>query len=64
MALIASDRLAAALDGSGLYSEERNWWLWEQIPTELRLVEFSYRTLPGHPAFSVEAGGSSAVARV
>lgn len=49
--LIASDRLAAALDGSGLYSEERNWWLWQQVPSELRLVEFSHRTLPGHPAF-------------
>ena len=41
----------AAIDGSGLYSEERNLWLWEQIPEELRLMEFSYRTLPDHPAF-------------
>ena len=49
--LVASDGLAAALDASGLYSEERNWWLWEQVPEELRLVEFSHRTLPAHPAF-------------
>jgi hypothetical protein len=49
--LVANDRVAAALDASGLYTEERNRWLWEQIPAELRLVEFSPRTLPDHPAF-------------
>jgi integrase len=49
--LVANDRVAAALDASGLYTEERNRWLWEQIPEELRLVEFSPRTLPDHPAF-------------
>ena len=49
--LVANDRVAAALDASGLYSEERNLWLWEQVPEELRLVEFSPRTLPDHPAF-------------
>ena len=48
---VASGRLAAALDATGLYNEERNWWLWEQVPEELRLVEFSPRTLPAHPAF-------------
>jgi integrase len=51
MSLVASDRLIATLDGSGLYTEERNLWLWEQVPEELRLVEFSPRTLPDHPAF-------------
>jgi len=51
MSLVASDRLIATLDGCGLYCEERNLWLWEQVPEELRLVEFSYRTLPDHPAF-------------
>jgi integrase len=51
MSLVASDRLAAHLDATGLYTEERNWWLWEQVPEELRLVEFSHRTLPAHPAF-------------
>jgi len=49
--LVANDRVAAALDASGLYTEERNQWLWEQVPEELRLVEFSPRTLPDHPAF-------------
>ena len=49
--LVANDRVAAALDASGLYSEERNLWLCEQVPEELRLVEFSHRTLPDHPAF-------------
>jgi integrase len=48
---VASDRLAAALDATGLYSEERNLRLFEQVPEELRLVEFSHRTLPDHPAF-------------
>ena len=51
MSLVASDKLIATIDGSGLYSEERNLWLWEQVPEELRLTEFSYRTLPDHPAF-------------
>ena len=51
MSLVASDKLIATIDGSGLYSEERNLWLWEQVPAELRLTEFSYRTLPDHPAF-------------
>jgi hypothetical protein len=55
MSLVASDKLIATIDGSGLYSEERNLWLWEQVPEELRLTEFSYRTLPDHPAFSLEA---------
>jgi hypothetical protein len=49
--LVANDRVAAALDATGLYSEERNLWLWEQVPEELRLVEFSHRTMPDHPAF-------------
>ena len=48
---VASPRLAATLDASGLYTEERNRWLWEQTPEELRLTEFSPRTLPDHPAF-------------
>jgi integrase len=51
MSLVASDKLIATIDGSGLYNEERNQWLWEQVPEELRLTEFSYRTLPDHPAF-------------
>lgn len=48
---VANPRLAAALDASGLYTQERNRWLWEQVPEELQLVEFSPRTLPDHPAF-------------
>jgi hypothetical protein len=48
---VASDRLAAALDATGLYTAQRDLWLWEQVPEELRLVEFSPRTLPAHPAF-------------
>jgi integrase len=48
---VANDRLAAALDATGLYTEQRNLWLWEQVPDGLRLVEFSPRTLPAHPAF-------------
>jgi integrase len=48
---VASDRLVAALDASGLYSEERDLWLWAQVPDELRLTEFSPRTFPDHPAF-------------
>jgi hypothetical protein len=60
MSLVASDRLIATLDGSGLYSQERNWWLWDQVPAQLRLVEFSHRTLPDHPAFrwKLKARGS------
>lgn len=57
MSLVASDKLIAALDGKGLYSEERSLWLWEQVPEELRLVEFSHRTLPDHPAFGWKLQG-------
>jgi integrase len=48
---VASAALVQALDGSGLYTEERNLALWQQVPPELRLTEFSSRTLPDHPAF-------------
>jgi hypothetical protein len=62
MSLVASDKLIAALDGKGLYSEERSLWLWEQVPEELRLVEFSYRTLPDHRrlagSFRARRGGA------
>ncbi|HUY59138.1 MAG TPA: tyrosine-type recombinase/integrase [Solirubrobacteraceae bacterium] len=53
---IASEQLVRALDGSGLYTEQRNRLLWEQVPAELRLVEFSLRTLPDHPAFRWRLG--------
>ena len=45
-----------ALDGRGLYTEERNLELWQQVPPELRLTEFSPRTLPDHPAFRWRLG--------
>ena len=48
---VASAGLVEALDGSGLYTEQRNLELWQQVPPELRLTEFSPRTLPDHPAF-------------
>jgi hypothetical protein len=48
---VASAALVEALDGSGLYTEQRNLELWQQVPAELRLTEFSPRTLPDHPAF-------------
>jgi hypothetical protein len=53
---VASAALVEALDGSGLYTEERNLWLWQQVPVELRLTEFSPRTLPDHPAFRWRLG--------
>ena len=53
---VASAALAEALDGSGLYTEERNLELWQQVPSELRLAEFSPRTLPDHPAFRWRLG--------
>jgi integrase len=48
---VASAALAASLDGSGLYTPQRNLAVYEQVPAELRLTEFSHRTLPDHPAF-------------
>lgn len=51
MSRVASAALVASLDGSGLYSEKRNVAIFEQVPPELRLTEFSWRTLPDHPAF-------------
>ena len=48
---VASAALIASLDGSGLYTPERNLQVFEQVPVELRLTEFSPRTLPDHPAF-------------
>ena len=48
---VASAALVQALDGSGLYTPERNLAIFEQVPAELRLTEFSSRTLPDHPAF-------------
>src|SRR4051794_3403367 len=53
---VASAALVEALDGSGLYTEERNLALWQQVPVELRLSEFSPRTLPDHPAFRWRLG--------
>lgn len=51
MSQVASAALVQALDGSGLYTEERNLAIYERVPQELRLTEFSPRTLPDHPAF-------------
>ena len=48
---VASAALVQALDGSGLYTPERNLAIFDQVPPELRLTEFSSRTLPDHPAF-------------
>jgi integrase len=48
---VASAALVQSLDGSGLYTPERNLAIFEQVPQELRLTEFSSRTLPDHPAF-------------
>jgi len=48
---VASAALVQALDGSGLYTPERNLAIFERVPPELRLTEFSSRTLPDHPAF-------------
>jgi hypothetical protein len=56
MSHVASASLVEALDGSGLYTEERNLALWQQVPAELRLTEFSPRTLPDHPAFRWRLG--------
>jgi integrase len=53
---VASAALVEALDGSGLFTEERNLALWQQVPPELRLTEFSPRTLPDHPAFRWRLG--------
>jgi integrase len=53
---VASAALVEALDGSGLYTEQRNLELWQQVPAELRLSEFSPRTLPDHPAFRWRLG--------
>jgi integrase len=53
---VASAALIEALDGSGLYTEQRNLELWQQVPPELRLTEFSPRTLPDHPAFRWRLG--------
>jgi integrase len=56
MSHVASAALVEALDGSGLYTDERNLELWQQVPAELRLTEFSPRTLPDHPAFRWRLG--------
>ncbi|HTP19009.1 MAG TPA: tyrosine-type recombinase/integrase [Solirubrobacteraceae bacterium] len=53
---VASAGLVEALGGSGLYTEERNLGQWRQVPAELRLTEFSPRTLPDHPAFRWRLG--------
>jgi integrase len=53
---VASAALVEALDGSGLYTEQRNLELFQQVPPELRLTEFSPRTLPDHPAFRWRLG--------
>jgi len=53
---VASAALVEALDGSGLYTEQRNLELWRQVSPELRLTEFSPRTLPDHPAFRWRLG--------
>ncbi len=53
---VASAALAEALDGSALYTEQHNLELWQQVPPELRLTEFSPRTLPDHPAFRWRLG--------
>jgi hypothetical protein len=53
---VASAGLVEALDGSGLYTEQRNLELWQQVPPELRLTEFSPRTLPDHAAFRWRLG--------
>jgi integrase len=53
---VASAALVEALDGSGLFTEERNQALWQQVPAELRLTEFSPQTLPDHPAFRWRLG--------
>lgn len=53
---VGSAALVQALDGSGLYTEQRNLELWQQVPPELRLTEFSPRTLPDHPAFRWRLG--------
>jgi hypothetical protein len=53
---VASAALVEALEGSGLYTEQRNLELWEQVPPELRLTDFSPRTLPDHPAFRWRLG--------
>ncbi|MDQ3722082.1 MAG: tyrosine-type recombinase/integrase [Actinomycetota bacterium] len=51
MSQIVSDSMIAALDASGAFSEQRNADLWQQIPDQLRLNEFTARTLPDHSAF-------------
>ena len=56
MSQVASAALVDALDGSGLFTEERNQGLWQQVPAELRLTEFSPQTLPDHPAFRWRLG--------
>ena len=56
MSQVASAALVEALDGSGLYTEARNLALWQQVPAQLRLAEFSPRTLPDHPAFRWRLG--------
>ena len=61
---VASAALVEALDGSGLYTEQRNLALWQQVPPELRLTEFSPRTLPGSSGVSLAAGVPAGVARV
>jgi integrase len=48
---VASAALVQSLDGRGLYTAERNQAIFEQVPSELRLTEFSPHTLPDHPAF-------------
>ena len=51
MSRVASAALVQALDGSGLYTPERNLAIFKQVPLDLRLTDFSPRTLPDHPAF-------------
>jgi integrase len=54
---VASAALMASLDGSGLYTPDRNLEIFQQVPRELRLTEFSSRTLPDHPAFHWQLEG-------
>jgi len=64
MSQVASAALVQALDGSGLYTEQRNLALWQRVPPELRLTEFSPSTTPGSSGVSLAAGVPAGVARL
>lgn len=61
---VASVALVEALDGSGVYTEQRNLELWQQVPPELP----PDRVLASHAArsfgVSVAAGTAAGVARL